>query len=100
MAPAKYFSFVLVVQFDEAPDGALFVRQLSLLAVVPENTHELLCVGTAEQHLVLNAAKKSLVTQLLRLQVGRKDEKRFERNRHLAAREKFQIIHAPLHGHD
>ena len=81
-------------------DQALVVRKLSGFAEAPEDGCELVLVRAAHQHLVLNAAEKRFVAQLVRFQIGGKDQEGFERNRNLAAAVEFQVVHAPFHGNN
>src|SRR5947207_12698580 len=74
--------------------------QLFQSTETPENVLELRFLWTAQQHLVLDAAEKRLVTQLMWFKVGRKNQECLERNSHLAAAQKREIVEAALHRYD
>src|ERR1051326_8029581 len=97
MAPAKWLAGVPVAAVDEAIQHLRAARKTLRLAEVLENPNEFILGRPAQQHLVVNAAQKSFIAQVRRLQVGRKDQERLEWCGHLAARHESQIVDPPLH---
>jgi hypothetical protein len=61
MATPENLAGAPVMVFDKTQNGAFFVRQVLGLAEVLEDAHELVFVGTAQQHFILNAPQEGLV---------------------------------------
>src|SRR5688572_8958075 len=74
--------------------------QLRLLTELEEDTDVLLLIRVLEVHLVLNPAKKRLISQLVRSQIGGKHKKCLKRDGDFSACLQGEVVNLALHRHN
>ncbi len=90
----------LVVILNQVIDDAFLNFEMQSLQFIVEQAAELRFGWIKDFYFVGNPAQECLVTEFRWLQVGRKDQQLFERQRNLATRRQVQKVISGFHRHD